>query len=264
MLINGNQIGTMLEYYLLSRSREAGRLKKNSAVIKTIVTTDLQARIAQDFGCKIHDVLTGFKWIASMMKEFEKSGSSSFVFGGEESYGYLPVDFVRDKDAVSSCYFFAEMADWLKDKNLTLGGFLDEIYIKYGLYLEDLHSLTLKGIEGNRRIAEIMENFRKRPPSELGGARVVAASDIKNLVMRDLIAGTEKRIEDLPSSDVIQYTLEDGSKVTMRPSGTEPKIKFYFSVREHADAASLQEQKAKIRKKLDALKDALLKKMDEV
>jgi phosphoglucomutase len=264
MLINGNQIGTMLEYYLLSRSRESGKLKKNAAVIKTIVTTDLQRRIAEDFHCKIYDVLTGFKWIASMMLEFEKEGEASFIFGGEESFGYLPVDFVRDKDAVSSCYFFAEMTDWLLGKNMSLGQFLDEIYVKYGLYLEDLYSLTLKGIEGSRKIAAIMENFRKFPPSEFCGNKVVGVQDIKNLVTKNLIAGTEEAITYLPSSNVLQFILYDGSKITMRPSGTEPKIKFYFSVRESVDSSTISDGKIMIKKKLEALKQDLLRHIQAV
>ncbi len=264
MLINGNQIGTMLEYYILSRSRENGTLAKNAAVVKTIVTTELQREIAESFGCGIHDVLTGFKWIALKMKEFDDTGSSKFVFGGEESYGYLPVPFVRDKDAVSSCYFFAEMADWLASKNMTLSGFLDEIYLTYGLYLEDLHTITLKGIEGNERIRLIMERFRSAPPSEFSSIPVERFDDIQGLTTRDMARGTVETIAGLPPSNVLQFFLADGSKVTMRPSGTEPKIKFYFSVKERVDRASLNDGKSRARKKLEAIKNDLLDKIHAV
>jgi phosphoglucomutase len=264
VLINGNQIGSMLEYYLLSRSRENGTLKDNAAVVKSIVTTDLQREIADDFHCKMYNVLTGFKWIASKMKEFEERKDATFMFGGEESYGYLPVDFVRDKDSVSSCYFFAEMADWLKGKGMGLRDFLDEIYLKYGLYQEDLHSLTLTGAEGSKKIDEIMDRFRNSPPLEFRGIKVVGILDIENLLTKNLVAGTEEKITYLPSSNVLQFILSDGSKITMRPSGTEPKIKFYFSVKEKVEGNTLPDRKASIRKKLDSLRKDFLEKVQAV
>ncbi len=259
VLINGNQIGTMLEYYILSRSRENKTLPANAAVIKTIVTTELQRKIAEGFNCAIIDVLTGFKWIAAKMKEFDDDGTSTFIFGGEESYGYLPVPFVRDKDAVSSCYFFAEMTDWLKGRNMTLSGFLDEIYSSYGLYLEDLASLTLKGKEGTEKIKGLMENFRKTPPPAFSSIPVESVADIKNLVMKNMKNGSVQPIRGLPGSDVLQFYLADGSKITMRPSGTEPKIKFYFSVRGDTDRQTLADGKKKVREKLEVLKKDLMK-----
>ncbi len=259
VLINGNQIGTMLEYYILSRSRENKTLPANAAVIKTIVTTELQRKIAEGFNCAIIDVLTGFKWIAAKMKEFDDDGTSTFIFGGEESYGYLPVPFVRDKDAVSSCYFFAEMTDWLKGRNMTLSGFLDEIYSSYGLYLEDLASLTLKGKEGTEKIKGLMENFRKTPPPAFSSIPVESVADIKNLVMKNMKNGSVEPIRGLPGSDVLQFYLADGSKITMRPSGTEPKIKFYFSVRGDTDRQTLADGKKKVREKLEVLKKDLMK-----
>jgi phosphoglucomutase len=264
MLINGNQIGTMLEYYLLSRYREHGSLPKNAAIIKTIVTTELQREIADGFGCKIYDVLTGFKWIAAKMKEFDDTGKAAFIFGGEESYGYLPVPFVRDKDAVSSCYFFAEMADWLQNKNMTLSGFLDEIYLSFGLFLEDLYSLTLKGIEGTEKIKLIMDRFREAPPSEFSAIPVDRIADIGSLVMKNLKTGSEEKITGIPGSNVLQFFLADGSKITMRPSGTEPKIKFYFSVRESVSRETMSAAKSKISFRLEALKQDLLKKISAV
>jgi phosphoglucomutase len=264
LLINGNQIGTMLEYYILSRSREAGTLPANAAVVKTIVTTELQRKIAEDFKCRIHDVLTGFKWIAAKMKEFEDTGSATFMFGGEESYGYLPIPFVRDKDAISSCYFFAEMTDWLKSKNMTLVDFLDEIYLSYGIYLEDLHSLTLKGMDGTEKIRMMMERFRKEPPVEFCGIPVDVVADIKNLVRKNIRTNTEEKIREIPGSNVLQFILSDGSKITMRPSGTEPKIKFYFSVRQSVEGKDLAGGMGLAREKLGGLKASLLKKVDAV
>jgi phosphoglucomutase len=161
--LNGNQIGTLLLYYKLVRAKKNGDLVPGSSVIKTIVSSDLQGEIARDFGCAVTDVLTGFKWIAAAMKENEKK-NVRYVFGGEESYGYLPVDFVRDKDAVSSCYFFAEMTAWLASSGRTPLDLLDEIYGRYGLYLEDLHSITMKGREGGEKIRSIMRSLRAHPP----------------------------------------------------------------------------------------------------
>lgn len=264
LLINGNQIGTMLEYYLLSRLTAEKKMPRDAAVIKTIVTTDLQEEIAKSFGCATENVLTGFKWIALKMREYDEKGGGTFVFGGEESYGYLPVDFVRDKDAVSACYFFAEMADWLRTRGMDLIDFLDEIYVKHHLYLEDLHSLTLKGLDGMEKIGAIMGAFRANPPKEFAGTTVGCVSDIKNLKMKDMKTGADHPIEGLPKSDVLQFFLDDGSKVTMRPSGTEPKIKFYFSVKGKTDKAGIEAGKAALKKKIDELKKALLEKVGAV
>ncbi|MCP4132487.1 MAG: phospho-sugar mutase [bacterium] len=252
MLINGNQIGTMLEYYVLTRMKERGTLPGNAAVIKTIVTTELQREIAESFDCNIMDVLTGFKWIAAKMGEFDQTGDNTFIFGGEESYGYLPIDFVRDKDAVSSCYFFAEMTDWLFNKGQTLGDFLDEIYCRYHLYLEDLHSLTLKGVEGKEHIKTIMKEFRSSPPKEFIGIPVLSTVDYDSPESK------------LPASNVLQFFLEDGSKITMRPSGTEPKIKFYFSIKEKVSKENIEEKKKELHSRLEDLKKDLLQKVGEV
>ncbi len=260
-LINGNQIGTMLEYYLLLRLSEQGRLPANAAIVKTVVTTELQSDIARSFGCAIEDVLTGFKWIAMKMKDYESDGSRTFIFGGEESYGYLPVDFVRDKDAVSSCYFFAEMADWLSGRGSSLYGFLEDIYRRYGIYLEDLHSLTMKGIDGMARISAIMKGFRSVPPAEFGGVPVEKIMDIKSLTVTDRRSGESRPLEGLPVSDVLQFFLADGSKITMRPSGTEPKVKFYFSVRDRLGEGAFEEGWKNLRVKLARFRDDLDRKL---
>ncbi|HOF34451.1 MAG TPA: phospho-sugar mutase, partial [Spirochaetota bacterium] len=247
VLINGNQIGTMIEYYLLTRLKEKNALPKNGAVIKTIVTTELQSDIAKDFGCAIFDVLTGFKWIGTLMRKFDETGEYKFIFGGEESYGYLPVEFVRDKDAIGACYFFCEMAGWLKKNGRTLADFLEEIYTKYGYYLEDLVSMTFEGKEGMEKIQKIMAFFRNNPPKDFAGCEVERVDDIKNLSRKYIKTSKDEKISDLPSADVIQYFLADGTKITMRPSGTEPKIKFYFSAKDKT--AELSKQKIEAYKK---------------
>ncbi|HPK56860.1 MAG TPA: phospho-sugar mutase [Spirochaetota bacterium] len=256
VLINGNQIGTMIEYYLLTRLKEKNALPKNGAVIKTIVTTELQSDIAKDFGCAIFDVLTGFKWIGTLMRKFDETGEYKFIFGGEESYGYLPVEFVRDKDAIGACYFFCEMAGWLKKNGRTLADFLEEIYTKYGYYLEDLVSMTFEGKEGMEKIQKIMAFFRNNPPKDFAGCEVERVDDIKNLSRKYIKTSKDEKISDLPSADVIQYFLADGTKITMRPSGTEPKIKFYFSAKDKTAELSKQ--------KIEAYKKALVSVVDKI
>jgi phosphoglucomutase len=264
LLINGNQIGTMLEYYLLSRMKSEGKIPPDGKIVKTIVTTELQAEIAKSFGIAIDDVLTGFKWIGLKMKEYEEKKSGRFIFGGEESYGYLPVEFVRDKDAISSCYFFCEMADWLLSQKRTLLDFLDEIFIKYGLYLEDLKSLTLKGQDGMDKIRKIMQAFRSAAPEELAGVPVLRVDDINNLTRTDCKTGKVTKIEGLPSSDVLQFFLEEGSKITMRPSGTEPKIKFYFSACKKVTKETLVSGKKELQELIERFKKDLVAKVEKV
>ncbi len=263
ILLNGNQIGTMLEYYLLTRLKETNRLPVNGVIVKTIVTTDLQDEIAESFGCDVDNVLTGFKWIAKSMKGYEESGRKKFIFGGEESYGYLPVDFVRDKDSISACYFFAEMTDWLAGKGETLYDFLNLIYLNYKLYTEDLHSLTLMGIDGMDKIKKIMERFRLNPPDEFAGIFIHRIADIESLKIKDIKEKKEESI-DLPKSNVLQFFLQDGTKITMRPSGTEPKIKFYFSVSEKTDKDNIENQKLKQQEKIEILKKDLLEKIESI
>jgi phosphoglucomutase len=254
ILINGNQIGVMLEYYILTRRAENKSLPSGGVIVKTIVTSEIQREVAEHFGCRAEDVLTGFKWIAALMKKYEETGDATFIFGGEESYGYLGVPFVRDKDAVSSCLFFAEMTDWLKSSGRTPMDFLNEIYLKFHCYLEDMHSLTMKGKDGLEKIKNLMKRFRVQPPKSI--------SNIAVHETRDYLAGGKAASTGLPSSDVLQFILADGSLITMRPSGTEPKIKFYFSVREKAEAHNLEEVQAGLRKRIDAIKEDLLRQVD--
>lgn len=228
-LLNGNQTGTLIFSYLIERWRELGKLTGKEYIAKTIVTTDLIDKIAQKNGVECYNVLTGFKYIAGLMREFE--GKKTFIAGAEESYGYLIGDFVRDKDAIASCAIIAEIAAYAKDKGFTLYDWLLNIYVEYGYYKEDLISLTKKGRSGAEEIKAMMNKFRSNPPALVNGKKLVKISDYENSVERDLVTGRETKIE-LPKSDVLQFLLEDGTKISARPSGTEPKIKFYFSVNE--------------------------------
>ncbi|MPM19093.1 Phosphoglucomutase [bioreactor metagenome] len=227
VLLNGNQTASILAWYTLSRLKETGKMPAHPMMVKTIVTTDLLSAIAEDFGVKMYDVLTGFKYIAEIIRLQE--GKEKFVGGGEESYGYLGADFVRDKDAVMTCCMIAEAAAWAACQDKTLLDILDDIYLKYGYYAEDLLSLTKKGMNGQQEIAAMMKEFRENPPKEICGSGVIMIKDYKSRTWTDYKSGTTGGI-DLPVSDVLQFCLADGSKVTVRPSGTEPKIKFYFSV----------------------------------
>lgn len=262
-LINGNQIGAMLLYYILSLAQEKGTLPDNGAIVKTIVTSELQREIGQDFGCQVDDVLTGFKWIAAKMHEYETTLDKTFLFGGEESYGYLPVNFVRDKDAVSSCYYFAEMTHWLNKRGMTLQDFLNEIYSRFGLYLEDLYSMTIKGKKGTEQISMIMNEFSNNPPNDFNDVSVAYLNNIEKGIVIKMPGGEIEPINGLPSSNVLQFFLADGSKISLRPSGTEPKIKFYFSVKEEV-AGDIETSMSKARIKLGNLKEDLVQKVETI
>ena len=228
--LTGNQIGAILLHYILSQKKEQGILPENGIMIKTIVTSELGRAIAEDFGVATLDTLTGFKFIGEKIKEFEESGKYKFQFGYEESYGCLIGDFVRDKDAIQATLLAAEVAAYYKNQGKTLLDGLREIYEKYGYFRESLQSLTLKGLEGEKKIAHIMNFFRKQPPLELSGVKVVAVEDYQTSVRKELETGKLDPIK-LPKSNVLKYFLEDGSWVCVRPSGTEPKCKFYFAVK---------------------------------
>jgi phosphoglucomutase len=234
-LFNGNQAASILIYYLLTKWKENGLLKGKEYIVKTIVTTELITDIANSFNVEHFHVLTGFKYIADIIKQLE--GKKTFIGGGEESYGYLVGEYVRDKDAVMSCAMFAEIAAWAKNDGKTLFDILMDIYLKYGLYKEALVSIVKKGKSGADEIKQIMETFRKSAPAKINNSKVVTVLDYLNHVNKDLVNGKETRIA-LPKSDVLQFILEDGSKVSLRPSGTEPKIKIYVSVKEDLPHAS--------------------------
>jgi phosphoglucomutase len=230
-LLNGNMTLTLLIYYMLKEWKKKGKINGRQFVVKTIVTTELVRDIAQKEGVACYDVLTGFKFIAEKILHYE--GEKEFIAGGEESFGCLVGDFVRDKDAVISCSILAEMAAWAKEQGKTLYDVLIDIYMEYGLYKEHLISITKKGQQGSQEIKRMMQSYRSEPPKEINGSKVIRIDDILLLQSFDCRNNHKKSIHDLPQSDVLQFFLADGSKITVRPSGTEPKIKFYFSVKEN-------------------------------
>jgi phosphoglucomutase len=234
VLLNGNQTAAILTYYILSQFKELKRYQGNEYIITTIVTTDLLNKIAEGFNVMSYDVLTGFKFFAELIRNLE--GSGKYIAGGEESYGFLPGDYVRDKDAVGSCAMVAEAAAWAKDKGMSLFEMLIDIYLKFGLYKERLFNIVKKGKEGADEIKAIMNSYRSNAPEIINNSRVIKINDYMDLKSHDLIKGTSSSI-DLIKSDVLQFFLEDGSKISIRPSGTEPKIKFYFSVNTKLESA---------------------------
>jgi phosphoglucomutase len=231
LLLNGNQTASILTYYILTRWDELGKLTGKEFIVKTIVTTDLLLKIAKKFNVKTYDVLTGFKYIADKILN---KPQEQFICGGEESYGFLVGDFVRDKDAIITCYMLAEATAWAAEQGKTLYQILKDIYKEFGVYREKLVSLTKKGISGNEEIKRMMLEFRQDPPKTLLGSRVTEVRDYKLSISKDITFGVETLI-NLPKSDVLQFFTEDGIKVSVRPSGTEPKIKFYFSMNEPLD-----------------------------
>jgi phosphoglucomutase len=208
--------------------KEKNLLKGKEYVVKTIVTTELIAEIAKAFKVEYYDVLTGFKYIAAIIKENE--GKKTFIVGGEESYGYLAGDFVRDKDAIMSCALIAETAAWAFTKKKTLWDVLLDIYKEYGYYQEDLINITKKGKQGADEIRAMMDGYRKNPPLSIGNSKVLVIKDYLSQLETDLQTKAQKAI-NLPQSNVLQFITEDETKISVRPSGTEPKIKFYLSVK---------------------------------
>jgi len=227
ILLNGNQTALIVFNYLIEARKSSGLAKPNDMVIKTIVTTDLIDVIAKQSNITCYNVLTGFKWIAALIKE--KEGKENYIVGGEESFGLMVGDKVRDKDAVSAVAVICEIAAVEKAKGQTLYKKLIELYVKYGFFKEDLISITKKGMNGSKEIADMMQSYRDNPPTEIAGSPVVELYDYDSQVVKNLKTGESKEI-DLPKSNVLQFITEDGSKISARPSGTEPKIKFYFSV----------------------------------
>lgn len=254
-LLNGNQTGALLIYYLCLKWKENGKLDGKQYVVKTVVTTELIKDIATHFDIECFDTLTGFKHIAGLIKALE--GQKTFIGGGEESYGYLIGDFVRDKDAIASCAMIAEMAAWAKDNGKSLGDLLEEIYSQFGMYQEDLVSLTKKGKSGAEEIQSMMHQFRNNTPDALAGSNIEWLIDYQNSTAKNLLTGQVDQI-DFPSSNVLQFITEDGSKISMRPSGTEPKIKFYMSVRSDSDSdRSFEDEKSGLQNKISKIKEEL-------
>ena len=256
VLINGNQAGSLLMYYRLLVGKEKGKLPEHPFIGKTIVTTELIARIAQSFDVPCYDTLTGFKFIAGLIKE--KEGKENFVAGGEESYGYLVSDFVRDKDAALSAVQFAEIAAYAKSKGTTMWGMLKDLYLQHGVFQEELVSITLKGIDGVAQIQSMMSRLRNQPPQTLGGVALAELHDVKAGTCKNMISG-EVTTLPYPSSDVLQFILTDGSKISARPSGTEPKIKFYFSLRKVVSSASeIAEAQFELMQRIELIKNEML------
>lgn len=240
-VLTGNQTGALMLDYLLSQKKENGTLPENGVVLKTIVTSEIGRTIAKAYGLDTVDTLTGFKFIGEKIRQYEESGQYEFQFGYEESYGYLIRPFCRDKDAVQSVLFACEVAAYYKSQGKTLYDGLLEVFEKYGFFREDLVSLTLKGKDGAEKIQEMMATFRENPPKEVAGLTVVAVEDYKASIVTSLQDGHKEEIH-LPKSNVLKYQLEDGSWFCLRPSGTEPKIKFYFGVKD----SSLQNSEQKL------------------
>ena len=255
VLLNGNQTGALLTWYIISQKKEKGDLKGNEYVIKTIVTSGLLDRIAEKNGVKCYNVLTGFKFFAALMRDLE--GKEKYIGGGEESFGYLPGDYVRDKDGVASCSLVAEAAAWAADHGKSLWELLLDIYAGYGLFREKLVNVVRKGAEGAAEIKSMMEGYRSSPPSEIAGSRVTRIDDYQLLVSTDPATGRKTPL-DFEKSNVLQFFLEDGTKISVRPSGTEPKIKFYFST---STAMNNPSQFEGLWRQLDERIDAVIKDM---
>lgn len=249
--LTGNQTGVLLCEYILSMRKELGTLPKDGFVVKTIVTTNIIKKICDSYGIEMKEVLTGFKFIGEKIKEAEESGKGTYVFGFEESYGYLAGTYARDKDAVVASMLIAEMALYYQEKGLSLYDQLLNIYKKYGYYKEEVVSVTMEGIEGLDKIKSIMDNIRKNPPAVFAGKNVLAVRDYKTSVRTDVKTGETEKIT-LPESNVIYLELEDGNNFIIRPSGTEPKIKLYCLLC-GKDAAETEALALKVRKDINKI-----------
>ncbi|MBS0011622.1 MAG: phospho-sugar mutase [Bacteroidales bacterium] len=251
ILLNGNQTGALLTWYIISQMKEKKMLRGNEYIIKTIVTSDLLEKIAKKNKVECYNVLTGFKYFGSLMKKLDKE--KKYIGGGEESFGYLPGDYVRDKDAVGSCGLMAEVAAYAACKAKTVFDTLIDIYLEYGLYREKLINIVRRGKEGAEEINRIITNFRDNPPEKINNIGLIRINDYLAGISREAKTGIESPI-DLERSNVLQFFLEDGSKISVRPSGTEPKIKFYFSVNDILERREDYEKKeAELDRRIDRL-----------
>jgi len=257
LLLNGNQTASILIYYLLEEWNKKGKLKGKEFIVKTIVTTELLVKMADHYKVKYYDVLTGFKYIADIIEKYY--GTSKFIGGGEESYGFLAGDFVRDKDAVMSCMLVAEVAAWAKSQSKTLDELLIDIYVKFGYFLEGLKSLTKTGKSGLEEIQSMMEKFRDQTPDSINGSSVALVHDFEKSQTIDKISDLRYDI-NLPKSNVLQFDLVDGTKITVRPSGTEPKIKFYVSVHDKLNnKEDYQAKTIELKEKINKILEELIK-----
>ncbi|CAI6244410.1 phosphoglucomutase [Bacillus subtilis] len=254
-VLTGNQTGALLLHYLLSEKKKQGILPDNGVVLKTIVTSEIGRAVASSFGLDTIDTLTGFKFIGEKIKEYEASGQYTFQFGYEESYGYLIGDFARDKDAIQAALLAVEVCAFYKKQGMSLYEALINLFNEYGFYREGLKSLTLKGKQGAEQIEAILASFRQNPPQKMAGKQVVTAEDYA-VSKRTLLTESKEEAIDLPKSNVLKYFLEDGSWFCLRPSGTEPKVKFYFAVK----GSSLEDSE----QRLAALSEDVMKTVDEI
>jgi len=232
VLINGNQTCMIFLYYIITNRKQLGKMKGNEFIVKTIVTTEVIKKIAEKNNIEMRDCYTGFKWIANLIRIYE--GQKQYIGGGEESYGFLAEDFVRDKDAVSACSLLAEICAWAKDNGKTLYDVLREIYLEYGFSKEFTVNVVRPGKTGADEIKQKMIDLRKNPPTELGGSPIVTIKDYQTLVQTT--NGAESKLDMPEASNVLQYFCENGTKVSVRPSGTEPKIKFYIEVKDQMNS----------------------------
>ncbi len=254
-LLNGNQTASLLIHYLISQWKAKGKIDGRQYIVKTIVTSDLMDAIAEENGVECFNTLTGFKFIAIILRELE--GEKEFIGGGEESYGFMISDFVRDKDAVSACAMIAEMTAYAQDQGKSLFDMLIDMYVTYGFYLERLISVTKKGISGEEEISRMMKSLRENPPAEINGSKLVAVRDYASSEEKELVSGNVKKL-DFPTANVLQFFTADGSKISARPSGTEPKIKFYFSVN---DTLSSPDKFDKMQAILNSRIDSIIRDM---
>lgn len=251
-LLNGNQIAALLTYYNLEMRKNLNSLPSNAFIVKTIVTTELMREIADDYNVKTYDVLTGFKYIAELIRL--KEGKETFICGGEESYGFLSADWVRDKDAIMTSCQIAELQEYAAMHGKTLINILQMLYEKYGYYLEDQKSISMTGIEGMENMKKIMDNYRNNPPEMINNIPVVKILDYQISKAKNLKTNSIESI-DLPKSNVLQFILEDDTKITIRPSGTEPKIKYYFAiVKKNINNESFEQMWAKLLSEMEELK----------
>jgi len=255
-IINGNQTALLFIYYIVTKMKENGQLKGNEFIVKTIVSTEKIAEIAEKNGIEYFDVYTGFKYIAEVIRDHE--GTKKYIGGGEESFGFMPADFVRDKDAVSSCALMAEITAWAKDQGKTLFELLKDIYMEYGYSKEKMKYIVRPGKTGADEIQQMMVTFRTNPPKTLGGSLLKVVKDYADLTEKNLLGGESKKINQKITSNVLQFFTEDGTKISVRPSGTEPKIKFYFEVAGQLNSpGEFDEVERQAEQKIDAIMQEL-------
>ena len=256
VLLNGNQTCVLLTYYMCRRWKENGLLNGKQYIVKTIVTSEMMADVANNFGVEYFDCLTGFKNIAKVIRQEEAKGKV-YIGGGEESFGYLPGSFLRDKDGVASCSLAAEAAAWAKSIGTSLYNLIKELYVEYGFYKEGLVSVVRKGQEGAAEIKQMMVDFRANPPKQICGSDIVTIKDYQSSEALDVKSGTVTAL-DIDKSNVLQYLTADGTILSIRPSGTEPKIKFYFGVKEPlASLAEYDAVSAQLDQKIEQMKKEL-------